>query len=620
MARIEAALQVRAPERIEPALEPPAPLPPAQRRLEIRVGLTLINRLGVITLVIGIGFFFKWAVDNQWIGPARRVELGVLAGFFALAAADYLWRKGQQVFAQGVTGAGAAILYLSTYAAFGFYSLIPQTFAFACMFVATLLTCALALRYNSIAIAALAFFGAYLTPILLTSGEDHPWFLFPYLLILNVGSLALVRIKRWRSLEVLSVSATLILFWGWFSGHFTPEKRLVATLFTLLYYAIFAEVTIWPLFLISEASTLFAIAAIWPRAAGVFFFLELMVAAGALVMANRRRSAAALSVTFAAFWAAYGVWRTPVLTGSLFIGLTCAFLLFFGWNVWWLLVKREIPRLEDMLLLALNGAAYFGASYALLNPRYHAWIGLLAVAIAAAHLAFAAELWKRRGADIRPALLSAGIALAFLTLAIPIQFSQYHITMAWSLEAAAVTWIAARVQNKRMLVAAVLIFALVACRLAWIDSWIFGVWNARFLTFCIAALSAWFSAWWAEWKEIALLDYIAGHLFMLWGMSLEVIRWAERGTPQSNQLSVKTVSISILFAIYAVILVCIGVGSKTAINRIAGLALIGFVAVKLYLFDVWQLERIYRIAAFVALGALLLATSFLYSHFRRPSR
>jgi len=59
-----------------------------------------------------------------------------------------------------------------------------------------------------------------------------------------------------------------------------------------------------------------------------------------------------------------------------------------------------------------------------------------------------------------------------------------------------------------------------------------------------------------------------------------------------------------------------GVATRTAINRIAGLGLMGLVVVKLYLFDVWQVGRVYRISAFVALGALLLATSFLYSHFR----
>jgi uncharacterized membrane protein len=160
-------------------------------------------------------------------------------------------------------------------------------------------------------------------------------------------------------------------------------------------------------------------------------------------------------------------------------------------------------------------------------------------------------------------------------------------------------------------------------RLLAIDSWIFSdpqsytlIWNARFLTFLVAAVCSWLAAYWNKPNRGALIEYLAGHVIMLWGLSLEDLAWASRTTSEQNLLSVETVSISILYAIYAVILVSAGVATRTAINRIAGLGLMGFVVVKLYLFDVWQLGRVYRISAFVALGALLLATSFLYSHFR----
>ena len=86
--------------------------------------------------------------------------------------------------------------------------------------------------------------------------------------------------------------------------------------------------------------------------------------------------------------------------------------------------------------------------------------------------------------------------------------------------------------------------------------------------------------------------------------------------PPLNVLSAETLSLSILYGIYALLLVSAGVATRTAINRIAGLILIGLVIVKLYLFDVWQLQRPYRISAFIALGILLISTSFLYSRFR----
>ncbi len=105
LARLEAALNLQpiaaetaAPSASQPPLTPepltPAPLTPAQlptpapvptsgpppRRLETNLGLTLVNRIGVVTLVLGIAFFFKWAVDNQWIGPTGRVILGLISG------------------------------------------------------------------------------------------------------------------------------------------------------------------------------------------------------------------------------------------------------------------------------------------------------------------------------------------------------------------------------------------------------------------------------------------------------------------------------------------------------------------------------------------------------------
>jgi uncharacterized membrane protein len=256
-------------------------------------------------------------------------------------------------------------------------------------------------------------------------------------------------------------------------------------------------------------------------------------------------------------------------------------------------------------------------------------MGLFAVAIAAAHLALAAGI-KR--AEARPPdqpsgqramLLSLGVAVALVTLAVPIQFTAYRITMAWSLEFLALFWIGLRMKNAPLKLAAVAVSMLVWVRLGVLDSWTFSdpssyslIANARFLTFLIAAACSCLAAYWSRPNAVALTEYLAGHAILLWGLSLEVLGWAGRTSAAPNLLSVETVAISILFAVYAVVLVSAGVATRTVINRVIGLSLIGVVVIKLYLFDVWQLGRVYRISAFVALGALLLATSFLYSHFR----
>jgi uncharacterized membrane protein len=280
-------------------------------------------------------------------------------------------------------------------------------------------------------------------------------------------------------------------------------------------------------------------------------------------------------------------------------------------------------------VLALNGIVYYGAAYALLNRHYHAYLGFLAVMVAGAYLGFGAYLHRKRasaGEDTRPVLLSLGMSLCFITLAIPIQFTGFTITITWSAQATVLTWIGLRFQSQRAMEGALFVFALVLIRLSVIDSFMFMdarayplLWNRRFVTFAAAALSLLAAAYWTSRmsRPVALLEYFAGQMVLLWGLTMEIIGWAERSTPPQNLVSVETVSISILFGVYAVILVSVGVGTRTAINRIAGLGLIGLVIVKLYLFDVWQLERVYRISAFVALGLLLMGTSFLYSRFRR---
>lgn len=655
LARIEAVMALPAqsavidapppiPRPAVPVPPPPLPQPPPApqdtplpqpvavdtRGFETSVGLTLVNRVGAVTLVLGIGFFFKWAVDNNWIGPAGRVELGVLAGLLIIGGADVLWRRGQKTFAQGVTAVGISILYLALFAAFAFYHLVPQSLSFIAMAVTTAMAGALALRYDAVAISALGLVGGFLTPMLLSTGEDHPWFLFPYLLLLDVAALALAKAKKWHVLELVSFAGTELIFLGWFGSRPTRNPA-AATLFGLIFFALFAiQTSFQAIALISLALTALVVSLTWPQDPVKYFPLGLMVAAGGMALADLRRWRYALSVGFASFWIWSGFYCADLHgirpVESLFLGLTGGFLLFLCWIPWWFLVRHEKARTQDLTILALNGAAYFGGSYYLLNPQYHAWMGFLAVALAGVHLGLGYKLWESQTEEERvesPVLLAVGVALTFVTLAAPIQFTAWRITMAWALEAAALSWIGARVRNTWMTGGSAVVFIFVCVRLAIIDAFIYSapaqytaIFNQRFLTFGVAAVCLWLAARWIPGpKELRLTYYLAGHLVLLWTLTQEVLGWAGRSGAE-NTLSLETISITILYAVYAVALVSLGVATRTAVNRIAGLGLIGFVVLKLYLFDVWQLGRVYRTLAFVALGILMLSTSFLYSRFR----
>src|SRR5438034_8453082 len=217
------------PPRVE--IPPPAPPRTESPQLETTLGLAWVNRIGAVTLALGVAFAFKYAVDSAWIGPSGRIMLGVLAGLAALGFADRTWRGGQKTYSHGIAGLGLAILYLSFYASFGFYHLVEPGFAFLLMAVATAMAGALALRYDAAPIAALGLLGGYATPVLLSTGEDRPWVLFSWVLLLNLGALAAARFRKWKVLEGLAFLATVTLYGGWLADWFAPEKRTVAALF-----------------------------------------------------------------------------------------------------------------------------------------------------------------------------------------------------------------------------------------------------------------------------------------------------------------------------------------------------------------------------------------------------
>ncbi len=109
--------------------------------------------------------------------------------------------------------------------------------------------------------------------------------------------------------------------------------------------------------------------------------------------------------------------------------------------------------------------------------------------------------------------------------------------------------------------------------------------------------------------------YLTGHGCVLIASIRLVALWGT-GNSAPDRYSLISSLESVLLAIYGLLALISGMARSSLVNRSLGLLLLGSVICKLYLWDVWQLSRFYRISAFVALGILLLAASYLYSRFR----
>lgn len=183
--------------------------------LEKFIGENLINKLGVLILVLGISYFVKYAIDKDWINEPARVGIGVLCGSLVMLIANKL-RKKYAAFSSVLVAGAIAIFYFTIAIAFHEYKLFNQQVAFGIMVLITLFSCLISLSYNRIELAVLSLIGGFAVPFMLSTGSANYVNLFIYIIILNIGITILAFYKKWRLVNTLAFIFTVLLFGTWF--------------------------------------------------------------------------------------------------------------------------------------------------------------------------------------------------------------------------------------------------------------------------------------------------------------------------------------------------------------------------------------------------------------------
>ncbi|WP_027001609.1 DUF2339 domain-containing protein [Hugenholtzia roseola] len=203
------------------------------------LGENLLNKIGILITVIGVLIGVKYSIDNDLISPLTRIILAYAFGAGLLGVGFWLKEK-YAAFSAVLVSGSMAVLYITTFIAYDFYELLPQSFTFFLMLLFTAFTVLAALRYDLAVIAHLGLVGAYAIPFLLSDGSGKVHILFSYMALLNVGILIVSLFKNWKSLYYSAFLFTWLIFSGWLVGKYEYEKHFsLAFVFGLAYFFIF---------------------------------------------------------------------------------------------------------------------------------------------------------------------------------------------------------------------------------------------------------------------------------------------------------------------------------------------------------------------------------------------
>lgn len=214
--------------------------------IEKFIGENLINKIGIGVLILGIAFFVKYAIDNEWINKTGRVAIGILCGAILISLAHRL-RNGYRSFSSVLAGGGITVFYFTIAFAFHQYQLLSQTVAFIVMVVITAFAVALSVLYNRIELGILATVGGFITPFLVNNGSGNYIALFTYLSILNIGLLVLAYYKKWKIINYIAFFFTLFIYGGWLTNLLSSDKPIPTInglIFASIFYLLFVAMQI----------------------------------------------------------------------------------------------------------------------------------------------------------------------------------------------------------------------------------------------------------------------------------------------------------------------------------------------------------------------------------------
>ncbi|MGH7517378.1 MAG: DUF2339 domain-containing protein [Gemmatimonadales bacterium] len=580
-------LQAAAPVPVQPQAPPPIPpIPPspvrsrprprpASRPFEQWIGQRGLLAVGVFALILAAGYLLKLSFDRGWISPAMRCAGGVMAGL-GIGALGWRLHRRYRTYGAALIGCGAAIVYLSVWAAARLYGFMPPTTGIAGLALTALALAMIAYAIDVEALGLTAVLGAFVAPVLLGRERANA-----DLLLLYQGSMAaalgwVAARRRWR--YTMAAIAMSFFGLGWAAA---GESRRPAGALT---YAVLGGA-----------------GGVWVGLRERWWETRFLAFWGgwALLATVAERLDPRWPVFVAGLLLAAPVWRHGLLQrdrwspGEALYFFTTPVLL--GWAV-----RTLAPTVfaeHDGLAAVLVSIPYLVVGYT--NPRSaFAFVGAAALAVAAL------ERWP--GLEATVALLGLAVLWATLDHRLARSDGRWYAvgTLALALAHLYGTDASHRDYHEP----------------AFVGAWAGVQWLALAVTTALAA---------GLWKRAPLNDaarlmhwgiwLVAGTL-ALFGVTEEIQRYFRlQAATRATASLAGGLSVSAWWLVFAAALVSLGLRRNLRAARLAGLGVAGLAVLKVLVFDLASLDALYRVASVFILGLVSLLLAYLYHRQARGS-
>lgn len=669
------------------------------------IGENLISKIGILITVIGVAFGAKYAIDHELISPLTRIVMGYLAGIGLTGIAMRLKEKYENFSAVLLSG-GLAVLYIITYFAYNYYTLLPQTVAFLLMVIFTGFAVLAAWHYNRQIIALMGLVGAYGVPFLLGEKSGSATVLLAYMTLINTGILFIAFRKYWKPLFATAFWLSWLIFSWWMLFGYEREQHFWTALFFNLAFFLLFYGTILAYKLIKKESYRWTDIMLLLTNSFIFFGF------GYNILEDHHTGAQLLGVFTlinAGIHFAVGrmIYRDQLVDRNLFyfiIGLVIVFLtiavpvqLDGNWVtllwaaeavlLFWLGRSRNVPAFEKMSFPLLQLAfisllqdwsvsynqGFYGEPETWLKPIFNAQLpgSLLVCGI------FGLMTWMMGGERYPSALPEKSLWRQGLRFAVPAIFllalyftfrmeidyyfrmrsnlaidrlpdtatSNYsvyeHLGSIWGIYYSLVFLAVLSLINMRWIknkTLGVINLCLNACALFFFlvgglfslnlldDGYVLtpdgeviissGYSYLRYLGYALVAGLLYITYRYQALDLIPLrrkwpFDTLL-HLITLVLVSYELVhQLTAAGAEDATKLG-----LSILWGVYALFLIGLGIAQRKAYLRISAIALFTITLIKLFFYDIVHLSTMSKTVVLLALGVLLLLISFLYNKFK----